>query len=383
MIYFDNAATTAQKPKEVAEALYEAIHAGNLGNPARGSHDDAVNAFRALYQLREVAADFFGLANPLHVALTYNATDGLNRIIQGYFEAGDHVITSLNEHNSVLRPLYQMEKQGLELDFIGMDERGVLRYAEMEEKLKGNTKAVIITAASNVTGNGTDLEWVSRFCREHGLKFILDASQAAGVLDLDMTKFGIDVLCTTGHKSLYGPQGTGLICVKDDMKFKPVFAGGSGAHSFDHEHPSGLPDVFESGTVNTPGALGLTAGIKYVQRLGLKSVQGMLKSLESRFVAGLKNIPEVKIYGDLKLARRTACVGINIGDLPSATVAALLNEDYGIAVRPGAHCAPRLHEALGTKDQGIVRFSFSTFNTLAEVDRALEAIEGIAAQWKE
>lgn len=378
MIYLDNAATTAVKPPSVAQAVYNAIAGGDLGNPARGSHDFAVNAFRRIYLFRETAARLFGVEDPLNIALVQNATDGLNRVLKGLFKPGDHIISTVTEHNSVLRPLYQLEKTGVRLDFVGIDEQAVLKYSEFEKLLKPQTKAVVITAASNVTGNPTDLKFVGAFCRQHGLQFILDASQAAGIADLDLSRQGIDVLCATGHKSLYGPQGTGIVAVRSRLAFAPVFAGGAGAHSFEREHPSTMPDVLESGTLNTPGAAGLTAGMEYVEHLGLPAIRVKLAALERIFLDGLAGIPDVKIYGDVTLPDRAPVIGINLGDLSSAQAAAILNEDYGIAVRPGAHCAPRLHEALGTVDQGILRFSFSTFNTEAEIRQALAAIEEIS-----
>ena len=380
MIYLDNAATTAIKPLSVATAVYDAIAGGDLGNPARGAHDYAVNAFRKIYNFRETAAHLFGVADPLNIALVQNATDGLNRVLKGYFNPGDHIISSLTEHNSVLRPLYQLEKTGVTVDFVGIDDQARLRYEEFEAFLKPQTKAVVITAASNVTGNPTDLKFIGNFCAKHGLKFFLDASQGAGVLDINMEKLGIDVLCTTGHKSLYGPQGTGIVAVNGAVKFQPVFSGGAGSHSFLHEHPATMPDVLESGTLNTPGAAGLTAGLAYVQQMGRAAIQTKLAELERQFIQGLARIPAIKTYGDLTLAGRAPVIGINLGDLPSAEVAAILNEEYGIAVRPGAHCAPRLHEALGTVEQGILRFSFSTFNTPADIQQALTALTLIQEQ---
>lgn len=378
MIYLDNAATTAIKPLSVAQAVYEALAGGDLGNPARGSHDYSVNAFRKIYLFRETAARLFGVEDPLNIALVQNATDGLNRVLKGWLKPGDHVITTVTEHNSVLRPLYQLEKTGVLLDFVGIDEKAVLKYDEFEALIKPQTKAVVVTAASNVTGNPTDLEFVGAFCKRHGLKFFLDASQAAGIADINMEKLGIDVLCTTGHKSLYGPQGTGIVAVRGNLAIEPVFSGGAGAHSFEREHPATMPDVLESGTLNTPGAAGLTAGMEYVESLGLCAIRAKLEGLERLFVQGLEEIPGIKIYGDLTLDGRSPVIGINIGEMASSEAAAILNEDYSIAVRPGAHCAPRIHEALGTRAQGILRFSFSTFNSEEDIQQALAAIKEIS-----
>ncbi len=378
MIYLDNAATTARKPQAVADAVYQGLTSGLIGNPARGAHDSAVEAFRAIYQMRETAARLFGVKNPLHIALTQNATDALNRVLKGLLKPGDHVITTVTEHNSVLRPLYQLEKTGVKLSLVGIDGKADLNYSEFETYVSDETRAVVVNAASNVTGNRADLEWIADFSKKHDLLFILDASQAAGVFDIKMEEMGIDILCTTGHKSLYGPQGTGLIAVNGDISFIPVFSGGAGAHSFETEHPNTLPDVFESGTLNTPGAMGLAAGMACVEEMGFDRIGESLQDLIDRFVTGVRDIPGIRLYGDPFRRGHAPVVGLNLYDLPSSEIAGILNEDYGIAVRPGAHCAPRLHEALGTVEQGILRFSFSTFNTLDEIDKAVAALTELA-----
>ncbi len=237
---------------------------------------------------------------------------------------------------------------------------------------------MVVNGASNVTGNPADIARIADFTRQHDLIFILDASQIAGVMPIDMAQMGIDVLVATGHKSLYGPQGTGLIAVAREIAFAPVFSGGAGAHSFDHCHPTSLPDVFESGTLNTPGAMGLTAGMEYVEAMGFSATAETLRELKDRFLRGIGDIRGIRFYGDPGQENHAPVVALNLGDLPSSEVAAVLNEDYGIAVRPGAHCAPRLHEALGTEEQGILRFSFSTFNTQEEIDCAVRALKEIA-----
>lgn len=378
MIYLDNAATTAQKPEAVAQAVFEAISCGQLGNPSRGAHDYSLAAFRKIYEFREVAAGLFGVADPLRIALTGSATDSINKVLKGLFKPGDHIISSVMEHNSVLRPLYQLKNQGINFDLVGIDEAGNLRYDDFKKLLQPATRAVIVTAASNVTGNTVDLPRVSEFCRKHNLLFIVDGSQTAGIDDLNLEHLGIDVLCATGHKSLYGPQGTGLIALGRNLDFTPVFSGGSGAHSFEQEHPATMPDVFEAGTLNTPGAVGLTAGMHYVKELGYDQIRQHLNALTQQFIEGISIIPGITIYGDFKNKNHAPVIGINIGNLSSSEVAQLLNEDFRIAVRPGAHCAPLLHDALGTKEQGIVRFSFSTFNTSHEISQTLAAISEIS-----
>lgn len=379
MIYLDNAATTAVKPESVKAAVLKGLN-GEYGNPSRGAHDCAVNAFREIYRFREAAASLFNVHDPLNIALTFNATDSLNRVIKGLFKPGDHVITTMAEHNSVLRPLYQLADNGGELTIAGLDEAAEIKYDEIFSALRSNTRAVVVTAASNVTGNGTDLRKIAAFTKENGIRLIVDASQAAGVLDLDMVKLGIDILCATGHKSLYGPQGTGIIALNGACEFKPIFVGGAGHHSFSQKHPTNMPDVFESGTLNTPGAMGLCAGIEYVMAKGTANLRGYLQSLENRLVQGLKQIDTVKFYGNLENAFRTPTIGFNIGDMSASEAASRLNEDYAIAVRPGAHCAPLVHEALGTVEQGIIRISISSFNTEAEIDQAVQAIGEISEE---
>ena len=379
MIYLDNAATTAVKPQSVKAAVLKGLN-GDYGNPSRGAHDPAVNAFREIYRCREAAAKLFNVHDPLNVALTFNATDSLNRVIKGLFKPGDHVITTMAEHNSVLRPLYQLADQGGEVTIVGLDEAAEIKYDELFSSLQANTRAVVVTAASNVTGNGTDLRRIADFTKDKGILLIVDASQAAGVLDLDMAGLGIDILCTTGHKSLYGPQGTGLIAVNGAFDFTPVFVGGAGHHSFSHQHPTNLPDVFESGTLNTPGAMGLCAGMDYVMEKGTHHLRNYVRSLETKLIQGLQGIPGIKFYGNLENAFRTPTVGFNIGEMTSAEAAARLNEDYQIAVRPGAHCSPLLHESLRTVEQGIIRISISSFNTADEIDAAVKAIREISEE---
>lgn len=377
MIYLDNAATTAVKPESVKDSMLRGLD-GTYGNPSRGAHDFSLKAFREVYKCRENAAKLFNISDPLNVALTFNGTDSLNKVIKGTFKSGDHVITTMAEHNSVLRPLYQHASSKDELTIVGLDEYAEIKYDELFSALRANTKAVIVTAASNVTGNGTDIKRISEFTRANNLLLIVDASQAAGVMELDMEELGIDILCSTGHKGLYGPQGTGLIAVRDGGSFKPFITGGAGHHSFSKTHPDKMPDVFEAGTLNTPGIMGLNAGIEYLLDKGVTNLREKVMNLELELIKGFKEINRVRIYGNMDNKFRTPCVGINIGDLSSSEVAARLNEDYGIAVRPGAHCAPLVHEALKTKEQGIVRFSISSFNTIEDIKEAVRAVKEIS-----
>jgi cysteine desulfurase family protein len=378
MIYFDCAATSRQKPPEVAGAVYHAID--ELGNAGRGAHDATLQASRLIYDTRERLADFFGLSDASQVAFTCNATEALNTAIFGVLQPGDHVITTACEHNSVLRPLYLMERQGVELSILPADAGGVPDYDALEDQCRENTRAVVVTHASNVTGNVTDLERMSAFARSHGLLLIVDASQTAGVLPLHMEDSGIDILCFTGHKGLMGPQGTGGICVRRGVEVRPLKVGGSGIRSFDKTHPAVMPTALEAGTLNAHGIAGLHAALDFLERVGLADIHGREQMLCERFLGGVSRIRGIKVYGDLAAPVRTAIVSLNIGDMDSAAVSDLLWEEYEICTRAGAHCAPLMHEALSTAEQGAVRFSFSYFNTEQEIDTAVAALRELAGQ---
>lgn len=377
MIYFDNSATTLQKPETVAKAVFDAIASEQYANPGRAAHTTAHNALAELYKTRTAVARIFGLKNPLQIALCQNATAALNLVTKSLFSAGDHLITTALEHNSVLRPLYQLEQQGAALSVIGFDlESGELDYADMEAQIRSSTKAIIVTACSNVIGAVPDIKAVYSICKKHGLILIIDASQSAGTIPIDLSAYDNTILCFTGHKGLYGPQGTGGIAVNGNFEFKPVFAGGSGIHSFDKTHPVSMPDVFESGTMNVPSFAGLTAGCTYIEQYGIATIQSYLSRLRQYFIESLSTLEHVTLYAP-NVKNAGPVVGVNIGSIPSSEVSRLLDEQYGIATRPGAHCAPLVHNAYKTETQGIVRFSFSSFNTKTEIDRAISALEAI------
>jgi cysteine desulfurase family protein len=381
MIYLDNAATTLVKPKEVENAIINALH--TAGNAGRGAHKGTLDASRIVYDTRVKLAKFFNVKNPSQIAFTSNATESLNIAIQGILKAGDHVITTVCEHNSVLRPLYLMEKKGVELDFITADKNGILDYESPESLIKPNTKAVVITHASNLTGNITDLEKISKITRKHHLLLIVDAAQTAGIIPIDVEKLGIDILCFTGHKGLLGPQGTGGIYVREDIKISPLKVGGSGIKSYQKEHPHEMPTALEAGTLNTHGIAGLGAAIDYIENKKIENIRSKEMSLVKQFLDGISDLTNkglIKTYGNPDLNKRVAIVSLNLGDLDSSQVSDWLYEDYEICTRPGAHCAPLMHKTLGTVDQGAVRFSFSHFNTPNEVEKAIQALHDLAEQ---
>ncbi len=375
MIYFDNAATTLMKPPAVAQAVLDAIN--TFGGPGRASHAPALHAARCVFRARGAVAALLG-GSPERVAFTANATEALNIAIGGLLSHTDHAITTVLEHNSVLRPLYHLRGVGMGLSIVGVDAGGHLDYAGFERALRPNTRAVVCTHASNVTGALVDLSEIAGFCRRHGLLLIVDAAQTAGVFPIDADALGIDALCFTGHKGLLGPQGTGGLCVKAGLPMAPIKRGGSGFDSFSEAHPAYLPEALEAGTLNAHGLAGLLAGIHYIEETGLDAICRRELALCDAFIEAVREMPGVRVYGDP--ARPHAPIALlNIGDLDAADVGDRLAAQ-GICVRTGAHCAPLIHRALGTHRRGAVRFSFSSLNTDAELETAIAAIAEIAHQ---
>ncbi len=376
MIYLDNAATTLHKPPQVMDAVVRAMTA--MGNAARGAHGGALEAARTVYNTRVKLARLFGCPRPDHVIFAANSTEALNIAISGLIRPGDHVITTDCEHNSVLRPLYRLEEGGAALDVVPADRLGRVAYEDLEALLRPDTRAVVCTHASNLTGNVLDIARIGEMARRRGALLIVDASQTAGALPIDMEAMGIDVLCFTGHKGLMGPQGTGGLCVRPGVEIEPWKVGGSGVHSYDRRQPREYPTRLEAGTLNGHGIAGLSAALDFLQEVGLEAIEAKERALMDRFYQAVSAMDGVTVYGDFSQARRSAIVALNIRDYDSAAVSDELSETYGIATRPGAHCAPRMHQALGTTDRGAVRFSFSWFNTQEEVDEAIRAVGQLA-----
>ena len=377
MIYLDNAATTLQKPSCVGQAMLDALE--HAGNPGRGAHEPTLHAARIVYHARETLATLFHAESPDCIAFTANVTQALNTALCGLVRPGDHVITTVCEHNSVLRPLYRLREQGAEVSFVEVDDTGRLRYEQFEKSLRPNTRLVVVTHASNVTGNLTDLAFVSAFAKKHGLTLIVDAAQTAGARPIDVQALGADVLCFTGHKALLGPQGTGGLYVRPGLTMAPLVVGGSGVYSFDEHHPTEMPTALEAGTLNVPGIAGLGAGVRWLLTQGVEALETKENALARLFYETVREIPGVRLYGDFT-APRAPIVSLNLAGEDSARVADALWEEYGICVRAGAHCAPLMHKALGTVEQGVVRFSFSHQNTETEMLRAAEAVCELAEE---
>mgnify|MGYP002795700661 CR=1 FL=1 len=378
MIYMDNAATTMHKPQEVIDAVVSAM--SSMGNAGRGASEAALSASRIIYDTREGLAKLFGAENARQIAFTSNSTESLNIAIKGILDPGDHVITTQMEHNSVLRPLYAMQKKGVELTIAASGQNGTVDFDAIEAAIRENTKAIVCTHASNLTGNLTDMQQMGEMARRHGLFLIADVSQTAGVVPIDVRQMHIDVLCFTGHKSLFGPQGTGGIYVGEGVEIRPLKSGGTGVHSFLKTQPEEFPEHLECGTLNGHGIAGLLVGVQQIQKITSEEIWKKERNLMECFVSEVRQIPDVKIYGDFSDKHRCPIVALNIGNVDSSQVSEWLWEDYEIATRPGAHCAPLMHQYFGTQKQGMVRFSFSYYNTEKEVLTATEAIREIAEE---
>ena len=377
MIYLDNAATTMMKPPCVVQAVTEALT--SLGNASRGAHEGALNANRLLYRTRGKLASFFGCPRAEQVIFTNNATEALNIAIGGTVRGGDHVIATALEHNSVLRPLYRLQRErGVQLSFVEADGRGRVDYGDFERLIRPNTRAVVCTHASNLTGKRLVIDRVGEIAAAHGVLFILDAAQTAGATPIDMTKSGVSLLCFTGHKSMMGPQGTGGLCINGAIDVAPFKTGGTGVQSFLTEQPREYPTRLEAGTLNGHGIAGLSAAVDYIAATGIDAIRAHETELCRRFYEAVVRIPGVRVYGDFSAWDRAPIVSLNVGAMDSALVCDALACDYGVATRAGAHCAPLMHRALGTEAQGAVRFSFGYFNAPGDADQAAEAVREIA-----
>ena len=378
MIYFDNAATTMVKPACVVEAVTEAMC--SVGNSGRGVHGGALSASRIIYDTRAALAQLFGAESPDRIAFTANSTQALNMAIKGVLNPGDHVITTALEHNSVLRPLYELEDRGVQLTVLPADSLGNICYEDFEKAVRSNTKAIVTTHGSNLTGNLLDISRIGAIAEKHDLTYIVDASLTAGVFDIDVQKMHIDILCFTGHKGLLGPQGTGGIYVRDGVEVRPLLSGGSGVQTYLRSHPPQMPTALEAGTLNGHGIAGLGAAVRYLLDTGLPVIREKEQGLMKTFYEAVREIPGITVYGDFTSYNRCAIVSLNVRDYDSGQVSDALSEEYGIATRPGAHCAPLMHKALGTVEQGAVRFSFSHYNTEEEIKKAVSALRELAME---
>lgn len=350
MIYLDNAATTMHKPQCVIDAVVSAM--SSMGNAGRGANEASLSASRIIYDTREKLCRLFGGTDPKQIAFTNNSTESLNIAVKGLLNPGDHVITTVLEHNSVLRPLYEMESKGVKLTIIKSDQKGRLDISRIGEAVCDETKMIICTNGSNLTGNYVDIEAVGKIARTHDVLFVVDASQTAGVFPIDVEKMNIDVLCFTGHKGLLGPQGTGGLYVREGVAVRPLKCGGTGVQTYNKSQPAKMPTALEAGTLNGHGIAGLHAALEYLEETGIDRIRAREQELMWKFYEGVKDIPKVTVYGDFSERERCPIVLLNIGEYDSGEVSDALLTDYEISTRPGGHCAPLMHEALERKSRG-------------------------------
>lgn len=379
MIYFDNAATSFPKPETVYDEIYSAMKDYGA-NPGRSGHKLALKAGRGIYETRDALSQLFNIKDPMNIVFTMNCTESLNLGLKGLLKKGDHVITTSMEHNSVIRPLKVLEKQGIELTIVKGDNKGRIDPFDIEKNIQENTKLIVMNHVSNLTGTILPMEKVSGIAKDHGILFMLDAAQSAGVYDIDVEKFNIDLLAFPGHKGLLGPQGTGGLYIREGLEIKELKEGGTGSISHSLEQPDVLPDKYESGTPNAPGIIGLGAGVRYILEKGIKDIRKYEEDLTRHFIEEVLKIEGVKAYGPLDIKEQGAVVSLNIGEEDSSEISYILDEVYNIAVRPGLHCAPLAHKTIGTFEQGVVRFSFGIFNTHDEIEQGIKAIKEICRE---
>ena len=380
-IYLDNASTTFPKPEAVAQAVYRYMTSQGA-NINRGCYDSAYDVEELVFETRQKLCGLFGGGDCKNVVFTKNVTESLNVILKGFLKPGDHVLVSAMEHNAMMRPIRQLEAIGVEFDRIPCDSQGNLILEEMEKLLRPNTRAVAMMHASNVCGTVLPIGQAGLFCHSHGLKFIVDCAQTAGVFPIDMEEMYIDALAFTGHKGLLGPQGIGGFILKEEMiaLIDPLLSGGTGSISHTEEIPAFMPDRFEPGTMNLPGIMGLHAGLCWLEETGIDAIRNHELALTAQFLSGLEKLEGeglVRIVGRRDLECRTGVVSIQTLKKELSQAAFELDAEYGIQTRVGLHCAPSAHSTLCTYPTGTIRFSFGWFNTEADVDAALSALEEI------
>lgn len=384
MIYLDNSATTFPKPDSVISAMTDFMK-NTCANPGRSGHKMAQETNREILMARMDMAKLFNVANPMQLIFTKNASEALNIAILGYVKKGDHVITSCMEHNSVLRPLNYLKDIGdIELSIVSSDDEGFVHAKDIAAELKPNTTLVAVTHASNLTGSINDIKEIAKTIatenlnRENKISLLVDAAQTAGLVDIDVNEMGIDMLAGAGHKSLYGPTGTGFLYVSENIKLEPLYRGGTGSISESLIQPDFMPDMLETGTLNASGIVGLKAGINYIVEKDIQKLREKQQNMIAKLISEFSKIEEVKIFGSKDSKKRASAVSINIGDRDSQEITYLLSDKYDIATRGGKHCAPLAHKRMGTLEQGMVRISISSFTTDEEINSVINAVKELA-----
>ncbi|MGB5219381.1 MAG: aminotransferase class V-fold PLP-dependent enzyme [Smithella sp.] len=379
IIYFDNAATSWPKPPETIAAMQNYLQ--NVGSsPGRSGHRLSIEAARIVFETREKLAQLFNVPDPLSIILTRNATEGLNIAIFGFLKSGDHVITSGMEHNSMMRPLRAVEARGVDITVVPCASDGLIDPGNILKAIKKNTKAIVITNASNVTGTVMPITEIGKIARENDLVLCVDAAQTAGCYPIDVEAMNIDLLAFTGHKALFGPSGTGGLYIREGLekRIEPICVGGTGSRSEWEEQPHFMPDRYESGTPNTIGIAGLRTGVEFILSESISKIKVREEKLVQMFIDGVKDLPGIILYGQRSVKQRTPAVSFNFAGKDPAAVAMELDEQFGVMCRSGLHCAPAAHKTIGTYPTGTIRFSFSYFNTEEQIISSIEALKRIS-----
>ncbi|MEE8389587.1 MAG: aminotransferase class V-fold PLP-dependent enzyme [Anaerolineae bacterium] len=382
IIYLDNAATSWPKPPRVAEAMVHFLDAIGA-NPGRAAHRRAVESGRIVYNAREAVAELFNAPDPLRVVFGHNVTEALNLALCGLLRPGDHVITSSMEHNSVMRPLRALERQGVEVTVVQCSPEGFLDPADVEAALQSNTMMIALNHASNVVGTLLPVADVAHIARQYGLLLLVDTAQTGGAYPIDMQADGLDLLAFTGHKSLYGPMGTGGLIMGervDVARLEPLKRGGTGSRSEHEEQPDFPPDMYESGTLNAVGLAGLEASVRWVLERGVETIRAHEEMLTRQLIEGLQAIPGVTIYGGLDATRQIATVSFNVAGMEPSEIGLRLDDEHGVMCRVGLHCAPAAHRTIGTFPVGTVRFGLGAFNTFDQMETGLRAVAQLAQE---
>jgi len=379
LIYFDNAATSFPKPNIVYEQTMEAMKEYGA-NPGRSGHKLALESNRAIFDARDLLAQFFNANKATEIVFTSNCTESLNLAIKGLLKPKDHVITTSMEHNSVIRPLKRLEEIGVKTTIVRANREGLIDPADIESAINENTKLIVTTHISNLTGSILPIEEIGHIARKHNIYYLVDAAQSAGVYKIDVEKMNIDMLAFPGHKGLLGPQGTGGLYIREGLDLKEMLQGGTGSSSESLVQPSLRPDKYESGTQNGSGIVGLGAGIRFINKKGIDKIRIHEEELTEHFIKEAKKIGRVKLYGPLDIKKQGAVVALNIESMDSSELSYILDERYNIAVRPGLHCTPLGHETIGTLKEGAVRFSFGLFNSHQEIEMGIRALKEIVKE---
>lgn len=382
MIYLDNAATSYPKPEKVYLEIDRCFRE-YCANPGRGGHAMSIESGKAVIKTREALGMLFGIRDPLRICLMKNATEAINVALRGFLKPGDHVITTSMEHNSVIRPLKTMQRDmGLELTILQANPLGEIDPGEINKELKPNTRLLVCTLSSNVNGTMMPVKDIGGICRDKGIVLLLDASQGAGTVPLDVEELHVGMLAFPGHKGLLGPQGTGGLFVAEGIELTPLTQGGTGSNSENIFQPAFMPDALESGTLNTPGIVGLACGVEFILSIGIDNISIFKGVLNARLHEGLREIPGVQLYSLQEMEKNSGIAAFNVMGIDSTEVSYILDKEFGIATRAGLHCAPLAHQTLGTESMGIIRMSVGCFNTVDEIDSAVSAVRKIYERYK-